>query len=165
MLSVVHTSGTALGDIGSRTFAVNTHSGNHLSIAASYASLNLLREAGPAFYERTEAKVARIHARMTAFRNETGVPLRLVGFGAFAGMFGFLPEDSYSSYREFAAAFDPIAAAVLTLMLRCRGVYTMSMPMFYTGDAHSESDVDTICDAVTDAAREMGRNGFPFVTS
>lgn len=163
MLEVVHTSGTALGDIGSRTFVVNTHSGNHLSIAASYASLNLLREAGPEFYTRTEAKVARIHARLAAFREETGIPLRLLGFGAFAGTFAFVAQEKYDSYRDFGAAANPVGPAVLTLMLRRRGVYTLSMPMFYTGDAHSESDVEAICDAVTDAAREMGDNGFPFV--
>jgi glutamate-1-semialdehyde 2,1-aminomutase len=163
LLEVIHTSGSALGDIGTRTFVVNTHSGNHLSIAASYASLNLLREAGPAFYERTEAKVARIHARLAAFRTETGIPLRLLGFGAFAGTFGFLADETYPTYREFGAAANPLGPAVLTLMLRRRGVYTLSMPMFYTGDAHSESDVEAICDAVTDSAREMSRNGFPFV--
>ncbi|WP_436494962.1 aminotransferase class III-fold pyridoxal phosphate-dependent enzyme [Actinokineospora sp. HUAS TT18] len=162
-LEIATTSGTSLGDIGTKTFVVNTHSANHLSIAASYASLNLLREAGPAFYERTDAKVDRIKARLAAFRAESGIPIRLLGFGAFAGTFGFVKEESYGTYREFGAAVNPLGPAVLTLMLRRRGVYTLSMPMFYTGDAHSESDVDTIVDAVIDAAGEMGRNGFPFV--
>jgi glutamate-1-semialdehyde 2,1-aminomutase len=165
MLEVVHTSGTPLTDIGTRTFVVNTHSGNHLSLAASYASLNLLREAGPEFYRRTESKVDRVRARLAAFRAESGIPLRLLGFGAFAGTFGFVAEESYPTYRDFGAAVNPIGPAMLTLMLRRRGVYTLSMPMFYTGDAHSQADVDTITDAVIDAAREMGRHGFPFVLS
>jgi glutamate-1-semialdehyde 2,1-aminomutase len=165
LLDVVTTSGTPLSDIGRKTFVVNTHSGNHLSIAASYASLNLLREAGPAFYDRTEAKVARIHDRLAAFRAETGIPLRLLGFGAFAGTFGFLAEDSYPTYRQFGAAVNPIGPAMLTLMLRKRGVYTLSMPMFYTGDAHTDAQIEQICDAVTDGARELGANGFPFVIS
>ncbi|GLY20924.1 aminotransferase class III-fold pyridoxal phosphate-dependent enzyme [Micromonospora sp. NBRC 101691] len=163
LLEAAHTSGMPLTDIGSKTFVVNTHSGNHLSIAASYASLSMLRDAGPAFYERTEAKVARVQSRLADFRAETGIPLRLLGFGAFAGTFGFTARDSYDTYREFGAAANPLGPAVLTLMLRKRGVYTLSMPMFYTGDAHSDADVDAVCDAVIDAAREMGRNDFPFV--
>ena len=123
----------------------------------------MLRDAGPKFYARTAAKVDRIQGRLARYRVATGIPLRLVGFGAFAGTFGFLAEESYDDYREFGTAVNPVGPAVLTLMLRRRGVYTLSMPMFYTGDAHSDADIDVVCDAVTDAASEMGRNGFPFV--
>jgi glutamate-1-semialdehyde 2,1-aminomutase len=48
-------------------------------------------------------------------------------------------------------------------MLRRRGVYTLSLPMFFTGDAHSESDVDELLTAVTDSALELDKHGFPFV--
>ncbi|MGP3977342.1 aminotransferase class III-fold pyridoxal phosphate-dependent enzyme [Streptomyces sp. 8N114] len=163
LLEHMLTSGLALTDLGRKTCVQTTHAGNHLSLAASYASLSLLREQGDAYYVRTRAKVARVRSRLAAFRAETGVPLRLLGFGDFIGSFGFTAEESYADYREFAGAVNPIALFLLTLMLRRRGIYALSLPMLFTGDAHGDVDVDMICGAVIDSAREMARNGFPFV--
>ncbi|GGQ81125.1 aminotransferase class III-fold pyridoxal phosphate-dependent enzyme [Couchioplanes azureus] len=157
------TSGLSLTDLGSKTCVQTTHAGNHLSLAASYASLTLLHDAGDAYYQRTRAKVSRVQDRLASFRSETGIPLRLLGFGDFIGSFGYVAQESYADYREFAAAVNPLGLFLLTLMLRRRGVYTLSLPMFFTGDAHSDADVDEVLDAVLDASRELDKHGFPFV--
>ncbi len=159
------TTGTPVTDIGTKTFLSNTHAGNELSVAASYATLRKLRDAGPAFYDRTQAKVDSLQTRLTDFRAETGIPLRLGGFGLFAGAFGFMENGSYSDYREFAGAVNPVGLFLLTLLLRRRGVYTLSLPMFYTGDAHSDADIDELYTAVTESALELDKHGFPFVLS
>ncbi len=163
LLDMMQTSGLPLTDLGRKTSVQTTHAGNHLSLAASYASLRLLRDKGPDYYTRTRAKVAGIQARLAEVRDRTGIPLRLLGFGDFIGSFGFLAGESYSDYREFAAAVNPIGLFLLTLMLRRRGVYTLSLPMLFTGDAHSQSDVDAVTDAVVESALELDRYGFPFV--
>jgi glutamate-1-semialdehyde 2,1-aminomutase len=163
LLDRMLTSGTPMGDLGQKTFLSNTNAGNHLAQAASYASLSMLREAGPAFYERTQAKVDKMQSRLSQFRTETGIPLRLGGFGLFAGAFGFAERDSYTDYREFAGAINPLGLFLLTLMLRRRGIYTLSLPMFYTGDVHSDADLDELYQAVTDSALELDKHGFPFV--
>ncbi|TQS23299.1 aminotransferase class III-fold pyridoxal phosphate-dependent enzyme [Microbispora hainanensis] len=163
LLDHMQTTGLPLTDIGRKTCVQTTHAGNHLALAASYASLSLLREAGDAYYERTRAKVAKIQEHLAAFREETRIPLRLLGFGDFIGSFGFIAEDSYDDYRRFASAVNPIGLFLLTLMLRRRGVYTLSLPMFFTGDAHSDADIDELCRAVTDSALELDKHGFPFI--
>lgn len=157
------TTGLPLTDLGRKTCVQTTHAGNHLSLAASFASLSLLRDAGDAYYERTRAKVNTVQSRLADFRAETGIPLRLLGFGDFIGSFGFVAEESYADYREFAHAVNPIGLFMLTLMLRQRGIYTLSLPMFFTGDAHSEADVEELLTAVLDSARELDKHGFPFV--
>ncbi|MFG3255709.1 aminotransferase class III-fold pyridoxal phosphate-dependent enzyme [Streptomyces sp. NPDC048172] len=163
LLDHMQTSGLPLTDIGRKTCVQTTHAGNHLSLCASYASLKLLHEQGETYYEETRAKVALIQRRLSAFRAETAIPLRLVGFGDFIGSFAFLEKESYADYREFAAATNPIAFFLLTLMLRKRGFYTLSLPMLFTGGAHSVADLEAVCDAVTDSARELDGHGFPFV--
>jgi glutamate-1-semialdehyde 2,1-aminomutase len=165
LLEHMQTSGLPLTDLGRKTSVQTTHAGNHLSLAASYASLSALHDAGDAYYERTRAKVDGLQSRLASFREDTGIPLRLVGFGDFIGSFGFLEEKSYSDYREFTGAVNPIGLFLLTLMLRRRGVYTLSLPMFFTGDAHSDSDLDELYTAVTESALELGKHGFPFVLS
>lgn len=163
LLDHTQTSGLPLTDIGRKTCVQTTHAGNHLALSASYASLRLLHEQRDTYYTETRAKVDGIQRRLAAFRGETGIPLRLVGFGDFIGSFGFLEKDSYDDYRAFAGAVNPIAFFLLTLMLRRRGFYTLSLPMLFTGGAHSTEDLDSLVDAVTDSARELGRHGFPFV--
>lgn len=165
LLDLMQTSGLPLTDLGRKTSVQTTHAGNHLSLAASYASLRLLRDKGDAYYERTRAKVYGIRTLLAKFRARTGIPLRLMGFGDFIGSFGFIADESYSDYRDFAAAVNPIGLFLLTLMLRRRGIYTLSLPMLFTGDAHSQSDLDEVLAAVIDSALELERNGFPFVLS
>jgi glutamate-1-semialdehyde 2,1-aminomutase len=163
LLDHMQTSGLPLTDLGRKTVVQTTHAGNHLSLAASFASLSALHDAGDAYYERTRAKVAGLQLRLESFRAETGIPLRLMGFGDFIGSFGFIAEDSYSDYRQFAAAVNPIGLFLLTLLLRRRGVYTLSLPMFFTGDAHTDSDLDELYTAVTESALELDKHGFPFL--
>jgi glutamate-1-semialdehyde 2,1-aminomutase len=163
LIDRMQTSGLGLGDIGVKTFLQNTHSGNHLALAASYASLRKLRDAGDAFYTRTRAKADRLQSRLAEFRADTGIPLRLLGFGEFCGTFTFIERDSYSDYREFAWALNALGSLVLTLLLRKRGVYALSMPMLYTGDAHSEADIDEVYTAITESAAELEKHGFPFI--
>ncbi|GGL05740.1 aminotransferase class III-fold pyridoxal phosphate-dependent enzyme [Streptomyces flaveus] len=163
LLDHTQTSGLALTDIGHKTCVQTTHAGNHLALCASYASLRLLHERRDTYYTETRAKVAGVQERLAAFRTGTGIPLRLVGFGDFIGSFGFLEQESYDDYRSFAGAVNPIAFFLLTLMLRRRGFYTLSLPMLFTGGAHSPEDLDALVTAVTDAALELDSHGFPFI--
>jgi glutamate-1-semialdehyde 2,1-aminomutase len=159
----MQTSGVALTDVGVKTCVQTSHAGNHLALCAGYASLRRLAEQGPEYYTRTRANVAWLRSRLADFRAEHGIPLRLIGFGDFIGSFAFLAEDDYPSYREFAAALNPLGLVMLTLLLRSRGVYTLSLPTLFTGGAHSRSDLAEVLAAVTDAARELQRHGFPFL--
>lgn len=163
LLETVQSSGMALTDLGRKSSVQTTHAGNYLSLCASYASLSLLRDKGDAYYTRTRGKVDVIRERLARLRAEEGIPLRLLGFGDFIGSFAFLEQESYRDYRDFTAAVNPIGLFLLTLMLRRRGVYTLSLPMLFTGDAHSDEDVDAVCSAVVDSALELKKHGFPFV--
>ncbi|HLJ99893.1 MAG TPA: aminotransferase class III-fold pyridoxal phosphate-dependent enzyme [Streptosporangiaceae bacterium] len=164
IMDMTQTTGQGFTDIGHKTAMQGSHTGNYLALCASYASLRLLCDKGDAYYAQTRAKASAIKDRLNQFRADSGIPLRLVGFGDFIGCFQFLPEDSYRDYREFARAMNP-ALFVLTLMLRKRGVYMLGTPMLFLGGAHSESDVDELVDAVTDSALELKKNGFPFELS
>ena len=129
ILDISQTSGQSWTDFGQKTGLQGSHTGNYLSVAASLATLQLLRDKGPAYYTELRAKVDRVQARLAAFRAAEGIPLRMVGFGDYIGCFQFLPEDSYTDYRVYSRALNP-ATFILTLLLRKRGIYTLGMPMF-----------------------------------
>ena len=92
------------------------------------------------------------------------IPIPSLGMiiGDFIGSFAFLPEDSYPSYRRFAAAVNPFGLLLLTLLARLRGVYMFSVPLVFTGGAHTDDDLDELFAVVTDAALELQRHDFPF---
>jgi glutamate-1-semialdehyde 2,1-aminomutase len=163
LLDQIQTSGLGVHDIGNKSFVQTTHAANHLALCASYATLSLLKKKGDDYYEGIRSRVASIHERLADFRAEHDIPLRLVGFGDFVGSFVFLEQDSYSEYRDFVSAVNPVAIGLLAPMLRVRGMYMLSAPMLFTGGAHSESDIDELVDAVTDSALAMRQNGVPLL--
>lgn len=165
LLEQAQTSGQPAGDLGRKTCVQTTHAGNHLALSASYATLSLLAEQGDAYYTHNRARVNALQERLAGFRAETGIPLRLSGFGDFIGSFGFLGADSYATYREFARAMNPVGMFLLTLLMRQRGVFMLSTPLLFTGGAHTDADLKEVYDAVTDSARELDRHGFTFLSA
>lgn len=163
ILELMQTSGTALTDVGVKTCVQTSHAGNYLSLCAGYASLRHLAEQGEAYYERTRANIAWLRDELQRFRDRHGIPLRLLGFGDFIGSFAFVAQDSYPTYRDFARSVNPIGLVLLTLLLRQRGVYTLSLPLLFTGGAHRREDLAELLAAVTDAALTLDRHGFAFV--
>jgi glutamate-1-semialdehyde aminotransferase len=161
ILDLTQTSGQAWTDFGRKTGLQGSHTSNFLSVCASYASLSLQRDKGPAYYDDLRGRVASAQEQLAAFRVEHDIPLRLVGFGDFIGCFQFLPADSYTDYRAYSKALNP-ATFLLTLMMRRRGIYMLGMPMFFAGGAHDKADFDQLVSSVTESALEMKRNGFPF---
>lgn len=162
LLDVAQTSGMAMADWGAKTCLNTTHMGNYLSLCASHATLRLLQEKGEAYYEETRAKVGWLRARIDGLRKELEVPIHLSGFGDFIGCFTFLADRPIRTVRDLARAIHPIAMYVLTLLMRKRGVYMFSMPLFYTGGAHSREDLETLAAKLETALLEMKANGFPF---
>ena len=163
ILDLALTSGQPLTDWGRKTFISTTHAGNHLALLASYASLRLLKEKGPAFYERTREKVARVRARLAKLQQQ-GIPLHLIGYGDFVGLLAFLdPSVPLDSSRDLNRAMNPMGAAIFTLLLRRLGVHAFNAPFFFTGDCHSSEEMDLIIDRIEAAVMEMKRNDFPFI--
>lgn len=163
LIGFAQTSGMALTDFGRKTCLNTTHMGNYLSLCASFASLSMLKAKGARYYDETRGKVQWLQSRLEGFRRDTSIPIRLVGFGDFIGSFSFLSERPLKDARAFQDAINPIALYLLTLMLRKRGVHTFSMPLFFSGGCHSQSDIEELYLKVTDAALEMKANNFTFL--
>lgn len=164
LMELVGTSGKAIHDFGNKAFIATTHNSNHLAIAASYASLSLLKQKGQAFYDRTRQKVKRMREKLATLDVAPDMSLYLYGSGEFYGglVFAKQPPHMANSIREFVQSLNPVGAVLLSLLLRRKGVYTHAMPQFYTGDGHSEQDLDTVFEKVRECVAEMKQNGFNF---
>jgi len=166
LMALVGTSGSGIQDIGNKAFIATTHNSNHLAIAASYASLSLLKQKGQAFYDRTRQKVKKMREKLATLDVAPDMSLYLYGSGEFYGglVFAKQPPHMANSIREFVQSLNPIGAVVLSLLLRRKGVYTHAVPQFYTGDAHSEEELDTVFGKIRECVAEMKQNGFNFST-
>jgi glutamate-1-semialdehyde 2,1-aminomutase len=161
-LDLAQTTGMSMTDWGRRTCVNTTHMSNHLALCASHATLQLLRDKGEQYYRDTRARVGWLRGQLDAFRREHGVPIMLTGFGDFMGAFTISDRIDPRNTREFAASVNTTAMYILTLMLRKRGVFTFSMPMLFTGGAHSQSDIEFLYQQVADSLLEMKRHNVPF---
>ncbi|KFE60639.1 aminotransferase class III-fold pyridoxal phosphate-dependent enzyme [Hyalangium minutum] len=162
---LIDVAGTAGGltDVGTKTLLGTTHAGSHLAVAASYASLSLLREKGPAFYERTRKKAARLRAAVESIELPKGLKLKLHGHGEFTGYMMFMRDQPMETHRDYVTNMLPIATNVLAMLLRSKGIHSHSVPVTYLGDAHSEQDIDLLIAKTREAVEEMKRNDFPFL--
>jgi glutamate-1-semialdehyde 2,1-aminomutase len=164
ILNQALTSGNSIQDYGQRTFLATTHINNHLAIAASYASLSLLKEKGPAYYERTRQKAQRMRAKINALDVGPDMSVGLNGVGEFFGSIGFASKDLHKArnVKEFVEASNPIPGVILALLLRRKGLYFHGSTFLYTGDAHTEQQLDEATDKIVEGIQEMKRNGFSF---
>jgi glutamate-1-semialdehyde 2,1-aminomutase len=163
IMEQLQTTGMALADFGQKVWVNSTHMNNHLALAAGFASLSLLEEKGEAYHEQTRQRISRLRARLAELRAAEGIPIHLLGFGEFMGSFMLLRDGPMENARDLARAANGVGATVLALMLRRRGVYTFSLPIFFSGGAHSEQELDTVYEAVAGSLLEMKRHGFPFL--
>lgn len=162
IMEMARTSGMAVGDYGQKTMLGTTHASNHLALCASYASLKLLKDQGPAYYENTRRKVRELREKLAGLRKETGAPITLLGFGDFVGSFFFLDETrNLRNARDVAFSSNILATQLLALMLRRRGVYAYSLPYFFSGGAHSDQDLALIFDKIRESVLEMKKNDIP----
>jgi glutamate-1-semialdehyde 2,1-aminomutase len=163
ILELAVSTGKALLDYGQKTLLATTHINNHLSLAASYASLSLLKQKGEGFYTRTRHKAQFLQKAFSGVTVNEQVSLRLPGWGEFIGHLSFLRNGPpMNSTRDFIQATYPVANVVLALLLRRRGVYFHGVPYFYTGDGHSMEDLEFVVKQVHEAVGEMKQNGFTF---
>lgn len=156
-------SGQAIHDYGQKTLLATTHINNHLSLAASHASLSLLKQKGEGFYTRTRQKAQFLRGAISEVKVNDAVSLQLPGWGEFFGYMSFMRNGApMNSTRDFIQATYPAANVVLALLLRSKGLYYHGVPYFYTGDGHTQEDLSFAVGKIHEAVGEMKQNGFAF---
>lgn len=122
------------------TYFAGTFVRHPLALAAAKASLEHLRDAGPALQEGLTASTTRLAAELNAFCAEVGAPIRITHF-ASVWRVGFTEEHPFQD--------------LLFPMMRNRGVHILEhFPCFLT-TAHSEADVALIAKAFRESVAEL----------
>ncbi|TFF36330.1 polyketide synthase [Mucilaginibacter psychrotolerans] len=127
------------------TYFAGTFVRHPLALAAAKASLEYMKERGPALQQKLTAMAKIFTDGMEAKCRQAGVPITIVGFGSLWRM-KFLEEIPYSE--------------LLFTLMRLKGVHILDgFPCFIT-DAHTEDDIKFMLGAFTESLDEMIAAGF-----
>ncbi|MBT3265500.1 aminotransferase class III-fold pyridoxal phosphate-dependent enzyme, partial [Candidatus Poribacteria bacterium] len=129
-------------------YQAGTLSGNPLATAAGIAMLEEL--AKPGVYEQLEATASSLADGMAAAAAETGTAASIARVGSMLGM--FFAEGPITNYAE-ATQSDTERFGRYFHALLDRGVYVApsQYEVLFVSLAHSEQDVATTLDAMTEA--------------
>ncbi len=127
------------------TFFAGTFVRHPLAMAAAWRVVQHLLGEGPRLQIEMEERVGRLCRTLNRYFEETGVPIRLPHFSAYA-VIEHAPELKHAS--------------LLWYYLRDKGVHVWEGRPLYFTTAHSDEDLDHVVRAFTEAVSEMQQAGF-----
>jgi glutamate-1-semialdehyde 2,1-aminomutase len=132
-----------------------TYNGQAVCMAACVATLQRLR--GPGVYDVMEQRGARLMQGIEAALADAGIPAVVNGFPQVFHV-GFGLAEPARNWNDLARMDRTRYIAFTTALLR-RGVRVLERGAWFMSTEHDDAVIDTTLAAVTDAAREIGRNG------
>ncbi|RYU91299.1 amino acid adenylation domain-containing protein [Mucilaginibacter terrigena] len=127
------------------TYFAGTFVRHPLALAAAKASLQYMKDRGPALQQKLTGLATRLKEGMDAFCKKHNIPLTVVGYGSLWRL-KFLEDIPYSE--------------LLFTLMRLKGIHILDgFPCFMT-DAHTEEDVDTMIAKFGESVEEMTEAGF-----
>ncbi|MGB8355653.1 MAG: amino acid adenylation domain-containing protein [Chthoniobacteraceae bacterium] len=127
------------------TFFAGTYIRHPLTMAASWAILDYLKQQGPALQRSLTERTAAMVRTLNDFLIERGVPLHIENF---ASVFHFQFDDAIKY------------GSLLYFYLREKGVHIWEGRPGFLSTAHSEADVEFVIHAFKESIIEMQRAGF-----
>ena len=134
-----------------RTFVAGTFCKHPLAMASALAVLKHLKAEGPALQQTLNDRTARLAASLDEVFTSAGLPIRAQHFGS---LFRLAPAGN-TSYL-----YQPLEMDLLYANLLEKSVYVWEGRTCFLSTAHSDSDLDTILDAVKRSVAEMREAGF-----
>jgi len=128
-----------------------TLSGNPISAAAGLATLGVIQEQGPAFYDNLFAYGERLRDGLTAAFKARGIPTQAPGDGPIFQL--YLQDEAIRDYRDTLHADAPRWSRFCHGMIR-RGVY-FNGGKVYCSAAHDENDLRATLAACEEALDEL----------
>jgi len=127
------------------TYFAGTFVRHPLALAAAKASLQYMKERGPALQEKLTGLATMLTNGIDAKCKKENLPLTVVGFGSLWRL-KFLEDIPYSE--------------LLFTLMRLKGIHILDgFPCFIT-DAHTEADINTMLAAFNKSIDEMVEAGF-----
>ncbi|GAB4542468.1 MAG: hypothetical protein Tsb0020_54840 [Haliangiales bacterium] len=151
------TSGDPFIDFESKAFIGGTMSGNSLSCSAGIATLRHLR-AHPEIYDQLERHTDHLCEQFRRITASHGISFHITGVcSIFAMSFTYRHTEVF---RDKLTGSNFKANLALAYYMRKHGVYMPELHTLMLCAAHTEADIDAVCDAFERSLIEMIDDGF-----
>ncbi|MFL9484063.1 amino acid adenylation domain-containing protein [Chitinophagaceae bacterium LWZ2-11] len=127
------------------TYFAGTFVRHPLALAASCASLNYMKEQGPALQETMNARTKRLADALNKKCVEEGLPIFIAQF---------------SSLWKLKFTEDIPYAELLFTLMRYKGIHIWDVFPCFLSNAHTDKDVDTIIEKFCQSIDELIKAGF-----
>ncbi len=124
-----------------------------LTMAACKASLNFMKEQGPALQENVNKRTEYFAKTLNTFFEEHKCPVRI---HYFSSLFRF------ESFGRYDLSLFPIEMDILFYLLMEKGVYTWERRICFFSISHTDDDIEFIINAVKESILELRKGGFHF---
>lgn len=125
-----------------------TFNGNPISLAASIACINHLRNQAPVIYDTIDAMASELEEYATACARKSGVEVSITRVGSALQIFLGLPK--ITGLSDTAHIDKQLTARFAEEMLK-RNVQLIARGLMYLSSAHTREDIDLTKDAMTQA--------------
>jgi glutamate-1-semialdehyde aminotransferase/acyl carrier protein len=127
-----------------QTFFAGTFSKHPLAIAAAWAVLNHLKDAGPGLQQQLNERTAQMAARLNAYFEQADVPAQVRYCG---------------SLFRFVISGEAAFSTLLIYHLLEKGIFIADRGGFLS-TAHTTKDIDFIVGAIEESVEDLRRGGF-----
>jgi glutamate-1-semialdehyde 2,1-aminomutase len=114
---------------------------NVMSVAAAYASLKHISDAGPGFYADLNGRGLRLMEGLREVARETESDLHVQGVGSFFAI-SFTTKDHIADYREHALNCDDAKYRRFAGAMLERGIRLASNGRTHLSSAHTDEDIE-----------------------
>lgn len=135
-----------------KTFFAGTHCKHPLSMAAARAILHYLKEQGPTLQENLNHRTSQYVERLNIFFDASKMPIRMAHFGSFFGPV-FTADAVFSDLLM-------TSFSLLRYHLFEKGILLRGEGGGFLSTAHTDEDIDSIIQAMTDSITGLQEVGF-----
>ncbi len=125
---------------------------NPMTMAAAYAALLRLKEAGTSLQEELNRKTTEFCNSLNYWFERERVPMRVKHF---ASQWRIVPLGDND-------LLHPIEMELLYLLMMLRGIYTWERRISFFSTAHTEEDIEQVLTGIKDSVNEIRAAGFSF---
>jgi glutamate-1-semialdehyde 2,1-aminomutase len=157
LIDIAKTSEDPFLDYETKTFVGGTMSGNFLTCVAGFTALTYLKE-HPEIYSQLQEKTQFLAEQLRQIANQHHVPFQIrANHSIFSFTFSY---KKTKFYREKLSGSNFKANVALAYYMRKHGVYLPELHTLMLSAAHTQEDLELVCDAFDHSLTEMVADGF-----
>lgn len=157
LIDIAKTTTDPFTDLEKKVFVGGTMSGNSITCASGKAMLTYLRD-NPGIYDDLNQKTDHMKTMMSSIAAEHNIPFKISARHTIFSM--SFNHKSFKFFREKMLNCNFKANIALAYYMRKHGVYMPELHTMFLSSAHTQEDLDIVCNSFSKSLEEMWQDNF-----